>query len=150
MREIRLDAVPAQKPGDDLTVGAFADVKFVDVTGTTKGRGFTGTIKRWNFSRQPMSHGNSKHHRKVGGLGRQGSISKGVPKGKKMCGHYGVERVTIQNMELVKVDTDRNLLYIRGAVPGHRDGYVIVRNTIKAHRAKVVVQAKAKKAKKPE
>lgn len=150
VREIRLATAAPYQPGDDLTVEAFADVKWVDVTGTSKGKGFAGTIKRWGFHRQPMSHGNSKHHRKPGGLGRQNSISKGVPKGKKMGGHLGVERVTIQNLELVKVDSQRNLLFIRGAIPGHRDAYVIVRDTLKAHRAKVVPQAKTKKAKKPE
>jgi large subunit ribosomal protein L3 len=145
VRELRFDALPPYQQGDEVKVDSLKDVKFVDVTGTTKGRGFTGTIKRWNFHRQGMSHGNSKHHRKVGGLGRQYSISKGVPKGKRMCGHYGVERVTIQNLELMKIDPERNLLYIRGAVPGHNDGFVVVQKTVKAHRAKVVLAAKTKK-----
>ncbi|MCC6671507.1 MAG: 50S ribosomal protein L3 [Planctomycetes bacterium] len=131
VREIRAAALPAVKQGDVLNVDVLKDVRHVDVIGITKGRGFTGTIKRWNFHRQPMSHGNSKHHRKVGGLGRTYSINKGVPKGKKMCGHYGVEQVTIQNLEVVKIDAERNLLFLRGAIPGHNDGYVIVKQTLK-------------------
>ena len=131
VRELRLDAAPQYKRGDEIRVDVLADVKRVDVTGTTKGRGFTGTIKRWNFHRQPMSHGNSKHHRKVGGIGRTYSISKGVPKGKKMCGHYGVEQVTIPYMEIMKIDTERNLIFIRGAVPGHRSAYVVVKKSFK-------------------
>jgi large subunit ribosomal protein L3 len=134
VREIRCKELPACKRGDDVTVEAFKDVKRVDITGTSKGRGFTGTIKRWNFQRQPMSHGNSKHHRKPGGLGRQYSISKGVPKGKKMAGRYGVERVTTQNIEVVRIDTERNLMFLRGAVPGHRSAYVILRPTSKVEK----------------
>ncbi len=133
VREIRCATLPAVKQGDEVKVDSLKDVKRVDVVGITKGRGFTGTIKRWNFHRQPMSHGNSKHHRKVGGIGRTYSISKGVPKGKKMSGHYGVEQVTVHNLELVRVDAERNLLYLRGAVPGHRNGYVVVTKTLKIH-----------------
>lgn len=131
VRELRAESLPPYKRGDEIKVSVLADVKAVDVTGTTKGRGFTGTIKRWNFQRQRMSHGNSKHHRKPGGLGRTFSISKGVPKGKKMCGHYGVEQCTVQNLEVVKIDEERNLVYLRGAVPGHRASYVVVQKTIK-------------------
>ncbi len=147
VRELRYTALPPYKQGDEIRVDALADIKHVDVTGTTKGRGFAGTIKRHGFHRQGMSHGNSKHHRKVGGIGRQYSISKGVPKGKRMCGHYGVERVTIQDLELVKIDAERNLLYIRGAVPGHRNGYVMVRKSVKVHleRPKTVSKDKKKK-----
>lgn len=132
VREFRLDQASDLKPGDDVTVGIFKDVKRVDVTGVTKGRGWAGTIKRWNFSRQPTSHGNSVNHRTGGGLGRQHSISSGVPKGKKMAGHYGVERVTVQNLDVVKIDEARNLIFLRGAVPGHKNGYLIVRKTVKS------------------
>ena len=131
VREFRLAAAPAVKPGDDITVESLKDIKHVDVAGITKGRGWTGTIKRWNFRRQPTSHGNSLNHRTGGGLGRQHSISSGVPKGKRMAGHYGVERVTVQNLEVVKVDTERNLLYLRGAVPGHNHGYLMVSKSVK-------------------
>ena len=134
VREIRCSALPEQKQGDEVTLAVLDGVKRVDVTGTTKGRGFAGTIKRWNFAGQATTHGNSKHHRKPGGIGRQYSTNKGVPKGKKMCGHYGVERVTTQNLEVVKVDPDRNLIYVRGAVPGHRSAYVVVQRSVKNSR----------------
>lgn len=134
VREFRLSAAPTQKPGDEVTAKILEGVKFVDISGTTKGRGWAGTIKRYKFSRQPTSHGNSVNHRTGGGLGRQHSISSGVPKGKRMAGHYGVERVTVQRVPVVKVDTERNLLYVNGAVPGHRNGYVEVRQTVKKER----------------
>ncbi len=132
VREFRLDAAPELKAGDDVTLGEFGDAQRVDVVGTTKGRGWAGTIKRWGFQRQRMSHGNSKNHRRPGGLGRQYSTHHGVPKNKKMAGHYGVERVTVQNLQVVKVDPERNLMYVRGAVPGHRQSYVMVKRTVKA------------------
>jgi large subunit ribosomal protein L3 len=151
VREFRLAAAPTQKPGDDVTVTVLNGIKFVDVTGVTKGRGWAGTIKRWGFSRQPASHGNSLNHRTGGGLGRQHSISSGVPKGKHMAGHYGVERVTVQRLEVVKIDEPRNLVYVRGAVPGHTNGYLELRQTVKNERKiefkpGLVVRAAAQKA----
>ncbi|MBM4063190.1 MAG: 50S ribosomal protein L3 [Planctomycetes bacterium] len=134
VREFRLAAAPAQKPGDEVTVALFDGVRHVDVTGTTKGRGWAGTIKRYKFSRQPTSHGNSVNHRTGGGLGRQHSISSGVPKGKRMAGHYGVEQVTVQRLLVVKIDQPRNLLYVSGAVPGHNNGFVEIRKTVKRER----------------
>ena len=131
VRELRYEELPPYKRGEEIDISVLKDVSHIDVTGTTKGRGFTGTIKRWNFQRQRMTHGNSKHHRKPGGLGRTFSISKGVPKGKRMCGHYGVESVTVQNLEVVKIDEPRNLVFLRGAVPGHRASYLILRKTKK-------------------
>ncbi len=151
VREFRLDQAPAQKAGDDVTVKLLDGVKHVDVTGTTKGRGWAGTIKRWGFSRQPSSHGNSLNHRTGGGLGRQHSISKGVPKGKKMAGHYGVEQVTMQRLEVVKIDEPRNLVFVKGAVPGHANGYLTLKKTVKNERQVefkpgLVVRAAAQKA----
>ncbi|MBK8977615.1 MAG: 50S ribosomal protein L3 [Planctomycetes bacterium] len=131
VRELRFDAMPEAKEGDDLTVAIFEDVARVDVTGTSKGRGWAGTIKRHGFQRQRMSHGNSRAHRRPGGLGRTYSTMKGLPKGKKMAGHYGVDRITVQNLEVVKIDAERNLMFLRGAVPGHRDGYLILRKSVK-------------------
>ncbi|MFO1051873.1 MAG: 50S ribosomal protein L3 [Planctomycetota bacterium] len=131
VRELRFTALPPYKCGDDITVAVLKDVPRVDVVGVSKGRGFTGTIKRWGFHRQAAAHGNSVSTRKLGGTGRTNSISKGVPKGKKMAGHYGVDRVTVQNLEVVKIDEERNLLYLRGAVPGHRHGYLMVSKSIK-------------------
>lgn len=129
--EFRLDSASDLVPGDDVTVAMMADWQHCDVTGTTKGRGWTGTIKRWNFQRQRASHGNSVNHRRAGGLGRQYSTSHGVPKGKKMAGHYGVEQVTTQRLKIVKIDEERNLVFLRGAVPGHNQGYVTLRRTVK-------------------
>jgi large subunit ribosomal protein L3 len=151
VREFRLGEAPTVKPGEDVTVKLFEGVKHVDVTGITKGRGWAGTIKRWGFSRQPTSHGNSLNHRTGGGLGRQHSISSGVPKGKKMAGHYGVEQVTMQRLEIVKIDVERNLVFVKGAVPGHTNGYLTVKKTVKNERKVefkpgLVVRAAAQKA----
>jgi large subunit ribosomal protein L3 len=134
IREFRLDKAPTQVPGDSLTVSVFEGISHVDVTGTTKGRGWTGVIKRWNFATQDHTHGNSKVTRRAGGIGRQYNTSHGVPKGKKMGGQYGVEQVTIQKLEVVKTDAERNLLYIRGAVPGHTNGYLVITPTVKNER----------------
>lgn len=142
VKEFRLAKAPAQKPGDEVNASMVADWKHVDVTGTTKGRGWAGTIKRWSFSRQPTSHGNSLNHRTGGGLGRQHSISSGVPRGKHMAGHYGCEQVTVQRLQVVKVDTERNLVYLRGAVPGFNNGYLVLRKTSKNERA---IAGKSKK-----
>jgi large subunit ribosomal protein L3 len=131
VRELRYRERPMHKEGDEIRVGVLKEISRVDVTGISKGRGFTGTIKRFRFHRQATTHGNSKSHRRVGGIGRQYSTNKGVPKGKKMPGHHGVERVTVQNLDVVKIDEERNLLFLRGAVPGHRQAYVIVREAVK-------------------
>lgn len=134
VKEFRLTEAPTQKPGDDVTVELLEGVSHVDVTGTTKGRGWTGTIKRWNFHTQDASHGNSINHRRAGGIGRQYSTSHGVPKGKKMAGQYGVEQVTIQRLEVVKVDKERNIVFLKGAVPGHVNGYLVLNRTVKNER----------------
>ncbi len=117
--------------GAELNVGVFADVKKVDVTGTSKGKGFAGTVKRWNFRTQDMTHGNSLSHRVPGSIGQNQTPGR-VFKGKKMAGHMGAERVTTQNLELVRVDAERNLLLIKGAVPGATNGNVIVKPAVKA------------------
>jgi|SRR5690554_5923988 len=117
--------------GSELNVDIFNDVKKVDVTGTSKGKGFAGTVKRWNFSMQDATHGNSVAHRVPGSIGQNQSPGK-VFKGKKMAGHMGAERVTTQNLEVVRVDVDRNLLLIKGAVPGATNGSVIVKPVVKA------------------
>lgn len=151
VKEFRLDQAPTQKPGDDVTAAVLDGIKFVDVTGITKGRGWAGTIKRYKFSRQPTSHGNSLNHRTGGGLGRQHSISSGVPKGKRMAGRYGVEQVTMQRLEVVKIDKERNLVFLKGAVPGFNNGYVTIKKTVKNERKiefkpGLVVRAAAQKA----
>lgn len=121
--------------GSNLEIGAeikcdvFSVGDVVDVTGTTKGRGFTGTIQRWNHSRGPMTHG-SGYHRGVGSMGSSADPSH-VFKNKKMAGQYGNERVTIQNLEIAKVDADRNLLLIKGAIPGAKGSLVFVKSAVK-------------------
>lgn len=102
----------------------------VDVSGVSKGKGFAGVIKRWNFAMQDATHGNSRSHRAPGSIGQNQTPGR-VFKGKKMAGHMGAERVTVQNLEVVRVDVERNLLLIRGAVPGAPGGDVIVRPAVK-------------------
>ena len=125
LREVRVEDASQYKPGDVVSVADFADVTAVDVTGTSKGKGFQGTIKRWNFGRGPMTHG-SRNQRKPGSIG-QCAYPARVRKGLHMAGHMGDERVTVKNLKLVRVDTDQNLLLIKGAVPGGKNALVQVR-----------------------
>ena len=113
--------------GGQITVGDFEEVKKVDVVGITKGRGFAGTIKRWGYGRGPASHG-SKNIREPGSTG-QGTYPGKVFKGKKMAGHLGHERVTVKNLDLVRIEKDKNLLLIRGAVPGPSGGLLMIRTS---------------------
>jgi len=116
--------------GSEITVEVFAETKKVDVVGTSKGKGFAGTVKRWNFRTQDMTHGNSLSHRAPGSIGQNQSPGK-VFKGKKMAGHMGAERVTVQSLEVVRVDAARNILLVKGAVPGAIGGDVIVKPAVK-------------------
>ena len=129
--EFRLNNGETFTVGSELKVDLLADVKMVDVTGTSKGKGFAGTVKRHNFHTQDMTHGNSLSHRVPGSIGQNQTPGR-VFKGKKMAGHMGAERVTTQNLELVRVDAERNLLLIKGAVPGATNGNVIVKPAVKA------------------
>ncbi|WP_261816524.1 50S ribosomal protein L3 [Vibrio gallicus] len=129
--EFRLENGEEFEIGTELKVELFNDVKKVDVTGTSKGKGFQGAIKRWNFRTQDMTHGNSLSHRAPGSIGQCQTPGR-VFKGKKMAGHMGAERVTTQNLEIVRVDAERNLLLIKGAVPGSIGGNVIVKPAVKA------------------
>lgn len=128
--EFRADDVSDYQPGTDLTAELFEVGQIVDVTGTSKGKGFAGTIKRHNFAGKDATHGNSINHRTPGSIGMCQTPGR-VFKGKKMSGHMGNVRTTTQNLEIVKVDIDRNLLLIKGAVPGARDGNVIVHPAVK-------------------
>jgi large subunit ribosomal protein L3 len=129
--ELRMDAgVEAPEVGAELTVTEFEVGQKVDVTGQSKGKGFQGGIKRWNFQMQDATHGNSLSHRSNGSIGQCQTPGR-VWKGKKMSGHMGSEQVTIQTLEVVRVDTDRNLLLIKGAVPGAPGGDVFVRPAVK-------------------
>ena len=117
--------------GDLLSVEQFEAGQLVDVTGQSKGKGYAGTIKRWNFRGQDNTHGNSVSHRVPGSIGQCQTPGR-VFKGKKMSGHMGAERVTVQSLEVVRVDVERNLLLVKGAVPGATGSDVIVRPAVKA------------------
>lgn len=130
LKEFKLENAAELSVGDSLTVEQFADGDVVDVTGTSKGHGFAGSIKRWGTHRGPMTHG-SHYHRGPGSLGACSDPSR-VFKGKKMPGHYGVDKVTILNLDLVKIDTERNLLLVKGSIPGPKGGLVVVRDAVKA------------------
>ncbi len=118
-------------PGASITADLFQAGQMVDVTGVSKGKGFQGVIKRWNFSMQDATHGNSLSHRAPGSIGQNQTPGR-VFKGKKMAGHMGAEQVTVQNLEVVRVDVDKNLLLVRGAVPGATGADLVVRPAVKA------------------
>ena len=130
MWEFRLENGEQFDVGAELTVELFADIKKVDVTGTSKGKGFQGAVKRWNFRTQDMTHGNSLSHRAPGSIGQCQTPGR-VFKGKKMAGHMGAERVTVQNLDVVRVDAERNLILVKGAVPGATGSNVIVKPAVK-------------------
>lgn len=117
--------------GSEITVEIFADTKKVDVTGTSKGKGFQGAVKRWNFRTQDATHGNSLSHRAPGSIGQNQSPGR-VFKGKKMAGQMGNKQITVQTLDVVRVDAERGLLLIRGAVPGATGGDVIIKPAVKA------------------
>lgn len=127
VREIR--GFEGVEVGQEIKVDVFAEGDKVDVTGTSKGKGFAGSIKRHGYARGPMSHG-SRYHRGVGSLGAVDAAR--VFKGTKLPGRMGADRVTVQNLEVVKVDAERNLLLIKGSIPGPNNSYVLVRSTIKS------------------
>ena len=131
--EFRLndEELASYKVGDEIKVDAFQDVKKVDVTGQSKGKGTAGTIKRYHFLHQDYTHGNSRSHRVPGSTGQNQTPGR-VFKGKKMVGHMGSEKVTVLGLDLVRIDAERNLLLVKGAVPGANNGDVIVRPSLKA------------------
>jgi large subunit ribosomal protein L3 len=131
--EFRLDDSESHEfqPGSEIKVDIFSNGQKVDVTGVTIGKGFAGVIKRHNFKHQRNSHGNSLSHRAPGSIGQNQTPGR-VFKGKKMAGHMGDKQRTIQNLEIVKVDVERNLLLIKGAVPGSKGGNVMVKPSVKA------------------
>lgn len=129
--ELRVDGdQDGLEVGGNVTIDQFEVGQKIDVTGTSKGKGYAGVIKRWNFQMQDATHGNSISHRAPGSIGQCQTPGR-VFKGKKMAGHMGDERVTTQNLEIVRVDAERNLLLIKGAVPGAPGGDVIVRAAVK-------------------
>ena len=137
VREYRTDDLSAYEAGGSVTVAAFEDVKWVDVVGVTKGRGFAGVMKRHRFGGQPGSHGTERKHRSAGGIGEGAGIpGRGVRKGKRMAGHMGHVRRTAERLAVVRVDAEANLIVVRGSVPGPNNGYVFVRGARKVGVAK--------------
>ena len=135
IREMRLAAPSEYNVGDTIGVDIFAAGDLVDVVGTSKGKGFAGGIKRHNFARGPMGHG-SKSHREPGSTGAMISGPGGrVLKGKKLPGRMGGARVTVQRLTIVRVDSDRNLILIKGAIPGPKKGFVVIKDTVKPAKA---------------
>ena len=129
LREMRVADASAYQTGQELKVDIFAAGEKVDVEGTSKGKGFAGTIKRWHFHQGPMSHG-SKNHRRPASSGAKGPAR--TFKGKHAPGQMGGNRVTVQNLEIVRVDVERNLLLVKGAVPGPKKGLVYVKSAVKS------------------
>ncbi len=131
LKEIRIDGAESYTVGAELKADVFAAGDKVDVSGVTKGHGFTGVIKRWNQHRLKMTHGTGPVHREPGSMGPISAPSR-VFKHKHLAGQYGVENVTIQNLEVVKVDLNRNVLLIKGAIPGPKGSIVTVKNSVKS------------------
>ena len=131
LKEFRLENACEMNVGDVIGADTFKAGESVDVTGTSKGHGYTGSIKRWNHHILKMTHGTGPVHREVGSMGANSSPSR-VFKNKKMAGQYGNEQVTVLNLEIVRVDAENNLIAVKGAVPGSRGNVVFLRNTVKA------------------
>ena len=130
LKEFRLDDCSALNVGDVITADTFAAGDKVDVTGMTKGRGYTGAIKRWNLHKLCATHGVGPIHRQSGSMGVIDPAR--IFKNKKMAGQYGNEQVTVQNLKVVKIDSEKNLIAVKGAIPGAKDGIVFIRDSIKA------------------
>ena len=130
LREFRLEDISAANVGDIIKADIFAEGEAVDVRGTSKGKGYAGVIKRWNFGRLKETHGTGPVHRHGGSLGTIDPA--GIFKGKQMAGHLGNERVTVQNLSVVKVDAEKNIIAVKGAVPGPKGGIVVLFDSVKA------------------
>ena len=130
LKEFRLDDISNVNVGDVITADTFAVGEKVDVTGMTKGRGYTGVIKRWNHHHLRMTHGTGPIHRQPGSMGVIDPAR--IFKNKKMAGQYGNEQVTVLNLKVVKIDSEKNLIAIKGAIPGAKDGIVFIRDSVKA------------------
>jgi large subunit ribosomal protein L3 len=130
LREFRVEDIESYSVGQQLDVSAFNQGDYIDVVGTSKGKGFAGVVKRHHFAGGPKTHGQSDRHRAPGSIGATTTPGR-VVKGIRMAGHMGDKRVTIQNLQVVKVDPEKNLLFVRGAVPGPRNGLLIVKKAVK-------------------
>lgn len=131
LREVKSDTLDGLEVGQQIKVDTFAEGELIDVTGTSKGRGFQGGMKRHGFKGGPATHGQSDRARAPGSIGSSATPGH-VFKGMKMAGHMGDERVTVQNLTVVRVDTERNLLLVRGSVPGHTKGLVLIKKAVKS------------------
>ena len=130
LKEFRLEDTSAYEVGSMITVDTFAQGEKVDITGITKGRGYTGAIKRWNLHKLRMTHGVGPVHRQSGSMGVIDPAR--IFKNKKMAGQYGNEQVTVLNLKVVKIDSEKNLIAVKGAIPGAKDGIVFIRDSVKA------------------
>ena len=130
LKEFRLDDCSALEAGSVVTVDTFAAGEKVDITGITKGHGYTGAIKRWNLHKLRMTHGVGPVHRQSGSMGVIDPAR--IFKNKKMAGQWGNEQVTVLNLKVVKIDSEKNLIAIKGAIPGAKDGIVFIRDSVKA------------------
>ena len=130
LKEFRLDDCSAYEAGSVVTVDTFAEGEKVDITGITKGHGYTGAIKRWNLHKLRMTHGVGPVHRQSGSMGVIDPAR--IFKNKKMAGQWGNEQVTVLNLKVVKIDSEKNLIAIKGAIPGAKDGIVFIRDSVKA------------------
>lgn len=128
--ELRMDDTSAYEVGQEVTAAIFEGVTFVDVTGTSKGKGYAGAMKRHGFAGQGAAHGNQAAHRRVGGIGACATPGR-IFKGKRMAGRMGSDRVTTQNLKIQKIDAESNLILIKGAIPGNRGGIVTVKTAVK-------------------
>ena len=140
LREFRFDSIEDIEVGDVIRAGTFAEGDSVDVSGTSKGKGWAGVIKRWNFGRLKESHGTGPVHRHGGSIGACSDPSRVYP-GKRMAGHLGNERVTVQNLQVVRVDEENNLIAIKGAVPGPKGGILLISDSVKAKPEKKKVES---------
>jgi large subunit ribosomal protein L3 len=130
LRELRIEDVEGIGVGDKVDVSLFEEGDIVDITGISKSKGFAGTVKRYGFAGGPKTHGQSDRHRHPGSIGASTSPGR-VLKGTRMAGHMGGDRVTVQGLKVYKTDVDRNLLLVKGAVPGNKNGLLIIRKSIK-------------------
>lgn len=130
LKEFKLDASAEMNVGDVIKADTFAAGDKVDVVGTSKGHGYQGVVKRWNAGRTPMTHGGGPVHRHAGSMGSSTDPSRIFP-GKKQAGHMGVDQVTVQNLDVVKVDPELNMIVVRGAIPGPKGGIVYIKSTVK-------------------
>ena len=133
LKEFRTDNLDSYELGQEIKVDSFEGIEFVDVSGTSKGKGIAGVMKRHNFGGNRATHGVSRNHR-LGGSNAGGAASNSnVPKGKKMAGRLGNENVTVQNLRVVKFDVENNLLLVKGAIPGPKNGYLVIKKSVKKY-----------------